>query len=73
MIRLSSDYDRGRDSEEYQERGGNEASADAEYSGNEPRDGSHSQEKNNIDRDLGDREINIHRRPKRLSSTVESR
>lgn len=60
MARDRGDRDRGRDADEDQERRHQKTAADAEHAGNETNRRAHRQDEENIDRNVGDREIQLH-------------
>ena len=56
------DRHRRRDADEDQKRRHQEAAADAEHAGDEPDRRAHRQDEENIDRNVGDREVELHAR-----------
>ena len=62
MARDRGDGDRGRDTDEDQQRRHQEAAADAEHAGDETHRRAHRQDEENIDRNVGDREVKLHAR-----------
>lgn len=50
----------GRDADEDQERGHQEAVADAEHAGDKADRGPNRQQQEDVDRDVGDREVDLH-------------
>ncbi len=56
------DRDRGRDADEDQQRRHQKAAADAEHAGHETDRRAHRQDEENIDRNVGDREVKLHAR-----------
>ena len=56
------DRDRRRDADEDQQRRHQEAAADAEHAGDEADRRAHRQDEENIDRNVGDREVELHAR-----------
>ena len=62
MARDRGDRDRGRDADEDQKRRHQEAAADPEHAGDEPDRRAHRQDEENIDRNVGDREVELHAR-----------
>ena len=62
MARDRSDRDGRCDADEDQERRHQEAAADPEHAGHEPNRRAHRQDEENIDRNVGDREVELHAR-----------
>ena len=62
MARDRGDRDRRRDADEDQKRRHQEAAADTEHAGDEPDRRAHRQDEENIDRNVGDREVELHAR-----------
>jgi hypothetical protein len=60
VARDRGDRDRGRDADEDQQRRHQEAAADAEHAGDESDRRAHRQDEENIDRNVGDREVELH-------------
>ena len=56
------DRDRGRDADKNQQRRHQEPAADAEHAGDETNRRAHRQDEENIDRNVGDREVKLHAR-----------
>ena len=56
------DRDRRRDADEDQQRRHQEAAADAEHAGHEADRRAHRQDEENIDRNVGDRKVELHAR-----------
>ena len=57
-----SDRDRGRDADEDQQRRHQETAADPEHAGHEADRRTHRQDEQNIDRKIGDGEVELHAR-----------
>ena len=56
------DRDRGRDADEDQQRRHQKSAADAEHAGHETHRRAHRQDEENIDRNVGDRKVQLHAR-----------
>ena len=56
------DRDRGCDADEDQERRHQKSAADAEHAGHKPNRRAHRQDEENIDRNVGDRKVQLHAR-----------
>ena len=56
------DRDRGRDADEDQQRRHQKSAADAEHAGHETNRRAHRQDEENIDRNVGDRKVQLHAR-----------
>jgi hypothetical protein len=62
MARDGGDRDRRCNADEDQERRHQEAAADPEHAGHKPNRRAHRQDEENIDRNVGDREVELHAR-----------
>lgn len=62
MARNRGNRDRGRDANEDQQRRHQEATADPEHAGDESNRRAHRQDEEDIDRNVGDREVELHAR-----------
>ena len=66
MARDRGHRDCRRDADEDQQRGHQKAAADAEHPGHETHGRAHREDEENIDRDVGDREVKLHARSLRI-------